>query len=56
MKLLFCIVDELDTWSRGLNSDFTLKDYLFGGVMLVKTANPDRYLNSSTVLDAICVQ
>ena len=25
---------ELDTWSQDLNSDFTLKDCLFGGVNL----------------------
>ena len=36
------IVYELDTWSRDLNSDFTLKDGLFGGVKLAKTADPDK--------------
>ena len=30
------IVYELDTWSVDLNSDFTLKDYLFEGVKLGK--------------------
>ena len=41
----FFIVYELDTWSRDLNSDFTLKDCLFGGVKLVKeNADPDKYI------------
>ena len=30
------IVYELGTWSRDLNSDFTLKDCFFGGVKLAK--------------------
>ena len=30
-------------WSRDLNFDFTLKDFLFGGVKLAKYANPDKY-------------
>ena len=38
------IVYELDTWSRDLNSDFTVKDCLFGGVKLVKNADPDKYV------------
>ena len=44
------IVYELDTWSRDLNSDFTLNDCLFGGVKLAKianliqTSNPDKYV------------
>ena len=37
------IVYELDTWSRDLNTDFTLGDYLFGAVMLTKNADPDKY-------------
>ena len=28
--------------SRDLNSDFTLKDCLFGGVKFAKTADPDK--------------
>ena len=31
-RINFFIVYELDTWSPDLNSDFTLKDCLFGGV------------------------
>ena len=38
-----CIVNELDTWSRDLNTDFTLGDYLFGVVKLTKNADPDKY-------------
>ena len=37
----FFIGYELDTWSRDLNSDFTLKDCLFGGVKLAENADPD---------------
>lgn len=37
------IVYELDTWSRGLNTDFTLTDCLFGTVKLTKNANSDKY-------------
>ena len=36
-------VYELDTWSRDLNTDFTLKNCLFGSVMLTKNDNPDKY-------------
>ena len=36
-------VYELNTWSRDLNTDFTLKDCLFGAVMLNKNADPDKY-------------
>ena len=42
----FFIVYELDTWSWDLNSDFTLKDCLFGGVKLTKNADPDEYVCS----------
>ena len=42
----FFIVYELDTWSRDLNSDFTLKDCLFGGVKLAKNTDPDKYVYS----------
>ena len=30
-------------WSCNLNADFTLKDYLFGGVKLTKNTYPDKY-------------
>ena len=41
---IFLIAYELDTWPRGLNSDFTLKDALFGGVKLAKNVDPDKYV------------
>ena len=37
------IVYVLDTWSRDLNTDFTLKDCLYGAVKLTKNADPDKY-------------
>ena len=37
------IVCEVDTWSKDLNADFILKDYLFGAVKSTKNANPDKY-------------
>ena len=37
------IVFNLDRWSRDLNTDFTLKDCLFGAVKLTKNADPDKY-------------
>ena len=37
------IVYELDTWSRGLNTDFTLTGCLFGTVKLTKNSNSDKY-------------
>ena len=37
------IVYELDTWSRNLNTDFTLKDCFFRAVKLTKNADPDKY-------------
>ena len=40
----FFQVYELDTWSIYLNSDFTLKDCLFGGAKLAKNADPDKYV------------
>ena len=40
--IIFFIVYELDTWSRYLSSDFTLKDCLFGGVKLAKNSDPDK--------------
>ena len=43
-KTLF--VYKWNTWSQDLNSDFTLKDYLFGGVKLGKNVDPDKYIYS----------
>ena len=43
----FFIVYKLDTLSQDLNSDFTLKDCLFGGVRLAKNADPDQYVYTS---------
>ena len=37
-------VYELDAWSRDLDSDFTLKDCLFGGVKWANNADPDKYV------------
>ena len=37
------IVHELDRWSQDLNTDFTLKDYVFGALKLTKNADPDKY-------------
>ena len=37
------VVYELDTWSRDLNTCFTLKDCLFGSVKLTKNADTDKY-------------
>ena len=42
----FFIVYESDTWSRDLNSDLTLKECLFRGVILAKNADPDKYVYS----------
>ena len=39
-------VYQLDTWSQDLNSIFTLKRCLFGGVKLAKNADRDKYLYS----------
>ena len=41
------IVYELDTWSRDLSTDVTLKDCLFGAVKLTKNADTDKYKYSS---------
>ena len=43
-NIFFFIVHELDAWSWDLNSDFTLKDCLFGGVKLPKNVCPDKYI------------
>ena len=37
------IVYELDRWSRDLDTDFTLKNSLFGAVKLTKNADPGKY-------------
>ena len=37
------IVYELDRWSKDLNADLTLKDFLFGAVKFTKNAVPDKY-------------
>ena len=42
--IIYFIISELDTWSRKLNSDFNLKDYLFGGVKLAENAESDKYV------------
>ena len=49
-------VYELDTWSRYLNSDFTLKDCLFGGVKVAKNADPDKNVYSGYGIGLVCVQ
>ena len=41
------IVYELDTWSRDLNTESTLKDCLFRAVKLTKNADTDRCKYSS---------
>ena len=41
--IIYFIIYELDTWSRELNSDFNLKDCLFGGVKLAENAEQDKY-------------
>ena len=41
------IIYELDRWSRNLNSDFSLKDSLFGALKLTKNADSDKYKYSS---------
>ena len=45
-NLNFFIVYELDSWPRDLDSDFSFKNVIFGGVKLSKNANPDKYLYS----------
>ena len=39
-------VYKLDSWSQDLNTDFTLKAFLFRGVKLAKNAHRDKYLYS----------
>ena len=38
------MVFALDRWSRDLNTDFILKDCLFGAVKITKNVNPEKYL------------
>ena len=40
----FFTVFELDMWSQDLNSGFTFKDCLFGGVKLAENPDPDKYI------------
>ena len=47
----FFIVYELDRSSRDLNSDFTLKDCLFGAAKSNKDADPDKYKYSGCGLE-----
>ena len=44
--IYFFIVYESNKWSRDLNSDFTVKDCLFGGDILAKNAGLDKYVYS----------
>ena len=37
----------LSPWLRNLNTDFTLKNCLFGFVKLTKNFDPDKYKHSS---------
>ena len=50
----FFVVYKLDPCSQDLNSNFTSKDCLFGGVKLAKNSDPDKYVNSGygTVFDS----
>ena len=45
-NVIFFIVYELDSWPRDLNTDFTLGGCFFGGVKLIKNADPDKYVYS----------
>ena len=40
------MVYELDTWSRGYNTDFIMKNCLFGSKKLTKNFDPDKYKHS----------
>ena len=42
-KVNLFVLYEVDTWSRDLNADFTLKDCLSVAVKLTKNANQDKY-------------
>ena len=41
LNLYICY--ELDRWSKDLDTDFTLANWLFGSVKLTKNADPDKY-------------
>ena len=45
-RIIFFIIYGLDSWSRDLNSDFSLKDCLFGGIKLATNADPGKYVYS----------
>ena len=34
---------ELDIWSKSLDTEFSLKDCLFGAVRITKNVDPDKY-------------
>ena len=38
------ILFKLEEWSQDLNSDFTLKDFLFESVKLAENADADKYV------------
>ena len=40
------IVYELDTWLQDLNTDFTVKDCLFGAARLITNPDPDKHFYS----------
>ena len=41
------ITYKLDKWSKDLNTEFTLGNWLFRAVKLTKNADPDKYKYSS---------
>ena len=43
-RIHFFIIYKLDTGSRDLNTDFTLKDCLFGGAKLAKNNDQDKFV------------
>ena len=44
--MIIFIAYELDTWSQELNSDFVLKDCLFGDIKLTKNDDLNKYVYS----------
>ena len=44
------------TWSLNISSNFTIKDYLLGGVKVAKNADPDSYVYTIYGMDSIRVQ
>ena len=44
IQIQYFYIYELDTWSKGLSSKFTLKDWLFRGFVLAKNADSDRFV------------